>query len=137
MPAQLTKDSIDLGIVTTNPDEMIGFYRDVLGFEDAGEFTALGATIRRLMCGTSSVKIVVNGTPPPVSPVPGGMAAATGYRYWTISVANLAEVVTACEAAGRRVLVPITEVRAGVSVAMVEDPDGNCLELLTTNRDRP
>jgi catechol 2,3-dioxygenase-like lactoylglutathione lyase family enzyme len=133
MPAKLSKSSIDLGIVTTDPDAMIGFYRDVLGFEDAGEFTAFGATIRRLLCGDSSVKIVVNATPPPVTAVPGGMQAATGFRYLTVSVDNLDEIVADCGAAGRRIMVPVTETRPGVRVAMVEDPDGNCVELLSSN----
>ena len=37
MSVSLTKDSIDLGIVTNDPDAAIAFYRDILGFEDGGE----------------------------------------------------------------------------------------------------
>ena len=37
MTIKLGKDSIDLAIVTTNPEAMTTFYRDVLGFEYLGE----------------------------------------------------------------------------------------------------
>ncbi len=54
----------------------------------------------------------------------------TGYRYWTITVSNLAELVSACEEAGRTVVVPVTELRPGITIAIVEDPDGNWVEFL-------
>ena len=37
MDLQLTKDSIDLGIVVRDIDAALAFYRDVLGFEPAGD----------------------------------------------------------------------------------------------------
>src|SRR5689334_2616116 len=109
MGVQLTKDSIDLGIVTTAPEPMVAFYRDVLGFEDLGEMPMPGGAMHRLRCGTSDVKIVAPRNAPPAAAAPGGIQGATGYRYWTISVANLEDLVAACEGAGRKVVVPITE----------------------------
>ena len=58
---------------------------------------------------------------------------ATGYRYWTISVSNIAEVVAACEAGGYTMVWPVTELRPGIVIAMVEDPDGNWVEFLATS----
>ncbi len=133
MGIELTKDSIDLGIVTTNPEAMVGFYRDVLGFDDVGESPMPGGTMHRLRCGTSDIKIVSLRRTPPATAPPGGIGGATGYRYWTISVANLAEVVAMCEAAAVTVAVGITELRPGVTIAIVEDPDGNWVELLGTS----
>jgi catechol 2,3-dioxygenase-like lactoylglutathione lyase family enzyme len=130
---QLTKDAIDLGIVTTEPEAMLEFYRDVLGFEDGGENPMPGGTMHRLQCGSSTIKLVSLRSEPPATAPPGGIRGGTGYRYWTISVSNLPEVVAACEAAGRPVAVPITELRPGVTIAIVEDPDGNWVELLTTS----
>ena len=132
MAANLTKDSIDLGIVTTEPAAMVGFYRDVLGFEDQGEMPMPGGTMHRLACGTSVIKIVATRNAPPATAPPGGIQGATGYRYWTISVSNLAEVVAGCEEAGRTVVVPVTELRPGITIAIVEDPDGNWVEFLQT-----
>jgi catechol 2,3-dioxygenase-like lactoylglutathione lyase family enzyme len=130
MSVNLSKDSIDLGIVTNDPVASIAFYRDVLGFEDLGEFPMPGGTMQRLQCGTSTIKIVSLKRPPSASAAPGGIGGATGYRYWTISVSNLAEIVAACEAAGVTIAIPITELRPGVTIAMVEDPDGNWVEFL-------
>lgn len=131
MTATLTKDSIDLGIVTSNGAAMVAFYRDLLGFveEPQTPFPG-GGVMNRLRCGTSLIKIVEPDPAPAEVPPPGPIPRATGYRYWTISVSNLADLVSACEADGRRVVVPATEIRPGVSIAIVEDPDRNLLEFL-------
>ncbi|MDP1795001.1 MAG: hypothetical protein Q8K63_12780 [Acidimicrobiales bacterium] len=42
----------------------------------------------------------------------------------------MAEMVAACEAAQVTVAVPITELMPGVSLAIVEDPDGNWVEFV-------
>ncbi len=113
MTAQLSKDSIDIGIVTTNAPECLAFYRDVLGFEDVGESPVPGGTIHQLLCGTSSVKLMTLIKPPRAKAAPGGMRGSTGYRYFTISVTNLEEVLAACAAAGRSVVVPPSELGNG------------------------
>ena len=74
--------------------------------------------------------LVHTGTRPAAAAPPGGIPGAYGYRYWTISVSNLAEVTAACEAAGYRVAVPVTELRPGITISIIEDPDGNWVELL-------
>jgi catechol 2,3-dioxygenase-like lactoylglutathione lyase family enzyme len=132
MSVNLTKDSIDLGIVTNDPAASIAFYRDVLGFEDLGEFPMPGGSMQRLQCGTSTIKIVSMKRPPGGAAPPGGIGGGTGYRYWTMSVSNLPEIVAACEAAGAKIAIPITELRPGVTIAMVEDPDGNWVEFLAS-----
>lgn len=134
MGVQLTKDSIDLGIVVNDGAKALAFYRDTLGFEHVADTPMPGGgTMHRLMCGSSLIKVVVPETPPPAKAPPGGIQGATGYRYWTISVANLEELVAACEAGGYRVAVPVREIRPGVSIAIVEDPEGNWVELLRTS----
>jgi hypothetical protein len=84
----------------------------------------------RLMCGTSQVKLVHPGTPPPALAVPGGIPAATGLRYFTMSVSNIDEITDACAAAGHKVVWSVRELRPGITVSMVEDPDGNWVEFL-------
>ena len=37
MGVKVAKNAIDLGIVTTNGEAMLAFYRDVLGFEHEGD----------------------------------------------------------------------------------------------------
>ena len=130
MGADLTKDSIDLGIVAKDGAALVGFYRDVLGFEDQGEMPMPGGSMHRLAAGTSVIKIVCLRNTPSASAPPGGIQGATGYRYWTITVSNLPELVAACEAGGHKVVVPVTELRPGITIAIVEDPDGNWVEFL-------
>jgi catechol 2,3-dioxygenase-like lactoylglutathione lyase family enzyme len=130
MALQLTKDSIDLGLVVRDADAALAFYRDVLGLEDLGERAMPGGTMRRLGCGTSVLKLVTLDKTPEAAAPPGGIRGGTGYRYWTISVSNIDEVVAACEAAGRPIAVPVTELGPGITIAIIEDPDGNWVELL-------
>ena len=131
MGVQLTKDSIDLGIVTADADRALGFYRDILGFEVQGEMPMPGGGVmHRLLCGTSLIKIVVNGKQPAATSPPGGIGGATGYRYWTMSVSNLDEISKRCSDAGHKLVIPPTEIRPSIRIAMVEDPDGNLVEFL-------
>lgn len=130
MGVQLTKDSIDLGIVVRDAEASLHFYRDILGLEDQGETPMPGGAMHRLLCGTSLIKLVSLSRSPAASAPPGGIAGATGYRYWTISVSNLDEVTARAEEAGRNVPVSPREIRPGIKISMIEDPDGNWVELL-------
>jgi catechol 2,3-dioxygenase-like lactoylglutathione lyase family enzyme len=123
--------AVDVGIVTANPEAMIAFYRDVLGLEDLGELKTSSASVWRLRYGASLVKLVTFPSPPPERAVPGGTPAATGYRYCTLQMTGLDEVVAACRLAGRPVVVSPREIAAGIRVAIVEDPDGNWVEFMT------
>ncbi len=130
MGVELTKDSIDLGIVVSDPEASLKFYRDTLGFDYQGEMPIPGGVMHRLLCGTSLIKLVSLSQAPPAAAAPGGIAGATGYRYWTISVSNLDALAATCEEAGYKVAVSPREIRPGIKIAMIEDPDGNWVELL-------
>jgi predicted enzyme related to lactoylglutathione lyase len=131
MALKTTKDSVDLGIVTTNGKAMLAFYRDVLGLPHQGDLPLpFGGTMHRMLCGTTVIKIVVPDKDPVNKPAPGGLAGGTGYRYYTISVSNLDEVVDTARRAGAVIAMPRTKVRPGIEIAMIEDPDGNWVELL-------
>ena len=130
MTVSVAKDSIDLGIVTTNADALVEFYQDVLGFEFHSKGERPGTTTYRLLCGTSMIKILQHDKEPASKAAPGGLQGGTGYRYWTITVNNLDDIVSKCESKGYAVPVPSLEIQAGVKIAMVEDPDGNWVEFL-------
>ncbi len=132
MSIALTKDSIDLGIVVRDADAALAFYRDTLGFEDTGSMPMPGGggTMYRLLCGTTLIKIVAPEHELPASAPGGGIQGAYGYRYWTISVPDVAAITTTCGDAGYTVVVSPREIRPGVSISIVADPDGNWVEFL-------
>ncbi len=128
---KLTKQSIDLGIIVKDGPAALAFYRDRAGLQarrrhaDAGRRHDASTAVRRKPDqGRRSRK----GTAGCVAP--GRNRGATGYRYWTISVSNISELVAACAKAGRNVVVPEREIRPGIRIAIVEDPDGNWVEFL-------
>ena len=94
MSVDLTKDSVDLGIVVKDKEASLHFYRDTLGFKFVTESDmGNGMLMQRLMCGTSMIKLVTFAQTPELANPGGGINGATGYRYWTISVANLETIV--------------------------------------------
>jgi catechol 2,3-dioxygenase-like lactoylglutathione lyase family enzyme len=131
MAVALTKDSIDLGIVVKDADAALRFYRDTLGFEDQGTMPMPGGgTMYRLLCGSSLIKLVALAQAPGATAPPGGIQGSTGYRYWTISVSNLDQTASSCASAGYKLAIKPREIRPGIRIAMIEDPDGNWVELL-------
>jgi glyoxylase I family protein len=133
MTIEFGQRAIDLGIVITNSEASLAFYRDLLGMEheaDVAMSIGGGGTMHRLRCGDTLVKLVKYDDVPQHRPEGGGIPGATGYRYFTIHMTNLEAVLAGVVAAGVKVSVPITEVRPGVTIAMVEDPDGNIVEFL-------
>lgn len=132
MSVHLKKPAIDLGIVTTRGEAMLAFYRDVLGLQYLREMPMPGGAgvMHQLMCGDSMVKLVVLDSTPDDAPK-GGIRGATGYRYWTITIDNLAEVLAKVEAAGHPVVMRERELRPGVTIGMAADPDGNWVEFLS------
>lgn len=132
MGVQLAKSAIDLGIVISDSEKSLAFYRDLLGFEHVADTPMPlggGGTMHRLQCGDTLIKLVKFNTNPD-GDGSGGLTASTGMRYFTMIISNLAEIVEQCEAHGAAIAVPITEVRAGVTIAMVTDPDGNWVEFV-------
>ena len=133
MGVQLSKDSIDLGIVITDSEAALGFYRDVLGFDHEADTPMPGTmagTMHRLRCGTTLIKLVKLDDVPEARPAKGGIGGATGYRYFTMIVDNLEEITQAVKDGGYKVRMESVEVRPGVTISMVEDPDGNWVEFV-------
>ena len=131
MAVNLTKDSFDLGIVVADIQASLAFYRDFLGlpFERAMPMSKT-TTLHFLKAGTGSIKLWEVSEPP--APVAKGwpLEGAPGYRYITLSVSNLDDVVAGAANAGVTVHVPATELMPGVKIAILADPDGNAVELL-------
>ena len=131
MAISLTRRALDLGIVTNNEASMLGFYCETLGFPLVGEVTLpnLGR-LKKLQCGESQIKLLVLNEPAEHSSVRDNFAASTGYRYCSLEVENLGAVIDGCRKAGYVISVDVMALRPGVSVALVEDPDGNTVEFM-------
>ena len=132
MTNTFTKAGFDLGIVTTNGDAMLEFYRDVIGlhFEATISMEALGvAAMHRLWANDSLLKIVVP-TKQVAAGTSGGMMGSTGLRYFTLSVGDVGSAIELCRSAGAAIIWERREARPGVVVGMVEDPDGNWVEFV-------
>jgi catechol 2,3-dioxygenase-like lactoylglutathione lyase family enzyme len=130
MAVQLTKDGIDLGIVVSDIDKALVFYRDFLGLPyERSMPMSKTTTLHFLKAGSTSIKLWELSEPPGASGTTWPLDAQLGMRYITLSVSNLDEIV---EGAGEgvKVIMGATELMPGVKIAMLADPDGNAVELL-------
>ena len=119
-----------IGIAVHDLEQSLKFYRDTLGLKYLREMKMPGGGLmHQFACGDSVIKVVVVESLP-AKAAPGGVRGANGYRYWTITVTNLAELLAKSSADGYKVAVKETEIRPGVKIGMVEDPDGNWVEFL-------
>ena len=110
---------------------MMTFYEKTLGLPFEGSMPMPGGgTMNRFKAGDSVIKIISLQPQATAVAAPGGIRGATGYRYWTITVSNLSECIEKAEAAGAKIIVKSQEVRPGIIIAILADPDGNWVELL-------
>lgn len=132
MPVQLAKSAIDVGIVISDSERSLAFYCGQLGLEHVADIPMLiggGGTMHRVQCGDTLLKLVCfETTRPPATP--GGIPGGLGYRYITMIVSNLDAIMQELADAGVVVAVPVTDLRPGVRIGIVEDPDGNWVEFV-------
>ena len=122
------KDSLDIGVIVSDIKASLNFYQNTLGLEFVGITPVWFGTMHRLRFGTSDFKLIEPKTVPPKGAI--GLEKQVGFRYVTFVVKNLSELCA--ELKGKRVEFTITEkeVRPGVRIAMVKDPDGNIVEFV-------
>ncbi|MCR8899751.1 VOC family protein [Gordonia sp. GONU] len=131
MTIVLTKPTIDVGIVTTDPGPMIEFYGELLGLPRLDDIAMPGFTIIRFEVGDVVLKVLVYDEKPTETAATGGIGAGTGIRYITVSVEKIADALAACRAsATASVLEEPVEVRPGAWIAFGADPDGNVIEFV-------
>ena len=131
MGINVQKPAIDIGIIAKDIDAMMKFYGESLGLElEATIPMPGGGAMNRFKVGDSIIKVIELDPAAPAEAPPGGIRGASGYRYWTIHVPNLEEVVNRIDSEGHKVVVPAKVIREGITIAIVADPDGNWVELL-------
>lgn len=122
------KDSLDLGVVVGDIQASLAFYRDTLGLPYVGSNAVGFGTLHRLRFGTSDFKLIDPASPAPAGPK--GLTACLGLRYVTFVITNLDEVCEKLAALGTTFEIEPVEIRPGVRIAMVHDPDGNVVEFV-------
>jgi catechol 2,3-dioxygenase-like lactoylglutathione lyase family enzyme len=136
-PQSLEGGRLQVGIVVRDLDAMVAFYTDVLGLEHVGDIAIeardglLGGTLKMFSLGDASVKLLSLGEVPQLANPPDGVkGGASGLRYLTVAVDDVGRTVGSCEARGLPVPIPLFEYQPGMPIAVVEDPDGNWVELV-------
>jgi catechol 2,3-dioxygenase-like lactoylglutathione lyase family enzyme len=122
------KDSLDLGILASDIKASLNFYQNILGLQFVGTSEVWFGTMHRLRFGTSDFKLLEPKTVPPKGAI--GLEKQLGFRYVTFVIKNLSELCGELKAKGIEFALPEKEVRPGVRIAMVKDPDGNIVEFV-------
>ncbi|OCC25735.1 bleomycin resistance protein [Croceicoccus estronivorus] len=122
---------LEVGLVSNDIEGQTRFYSETLGLPVEGnvEIPQVGR-ITRFRAGGSVLRVLVPLTPAAGASREGGFAGTEGIRYIALKVSNLAELVQRVTDAGFNVVIPIRTLRPGVDVALVEDSDGNTIELM-------
>lgn len=144
--------TIDVGMVVSDIDKSLKFYKDVLGFTDAGGFKVPGKfaidtglannlelDVHSLVLGegptATKLKLMQFKSSPGARVDNSYIHSSYGFRYLTIAVKNLNVAVDAAGKAGAKPIakcpVPLPEgFPAGLALANYRDPDGNLIELV-------
>jgi catechol 2,3-dioxygenase-like lactoylglutathione lyase family enzyme len=120
-----------VGIVVQDLAPMVDFYEGLLGFEHIEDLEMPNGLMKRFVFGDSGLKLLALDEPRATAGTPGGPTGGiSGIRYLTIEVPDVSALVEKCVATGRAVPMPVFEYAPGMPVAMVEDPEGNWVELI-------
>ena len=125
---EAAKDSLDLGILVSDIKSCLNFYQGILGLTFIEERPLWFGTMYRLRFGSSDFKLIDPHTQPPKGPI--GLESQLGFRYVTFVIKNLSRLCKELQTQGIDFVVPEKEIRPGVRIAMVKDPDGNIVEFV-------
>ncbi|HXA33538.1 MAG TPA: VOC family protein [Acidimicrobiales bacterium] len=144
MVAKVTPGGCDVGIVVRNGPRALALYQGALGLEMEYQVPLPdGGVLYRLLCGGSVLKIFAPLHPPGPAPrrqtdlpfatladLVEGCTRSLGYCYIALTVPNLTEVYAACMGLGCRPVFALAPSRPGTELAVIEDLDGNWVELV-------
>ncbi len=122
------KDSLDLGVIVSDIKASLNFYQEFLGLEFIGEMPLPFGTMYRMRYGTSDFKLVLPDKMPEKGKV--GLVSQLGLRYVTFAIENLTDVCDLLKDKDVEFVMDVTELRPGVTIAMVKDPDENIVEFV-------
>lgn len=126
------KDSVDVGVLVSDIDSSLHFYQELLGLKFIEKIPVWFGTMYRLRFGTSDFKLIDPNTRPPRGAI--GLESQLGFRYVTFVIKNLSDVCRKLRDKGIFFEIPEREIRPGVRIAMVRDPDGNVVEFVERSK---
>ena len=124
--------SVEIAIVVSDLDKAEKFYAGTLGLSHVADWDLPFGTMKRYAYGDVIVKLVGFDEPPKSSGPGGMMAGVTGFRYLTLAFDDVAAMQQRCMDDGWTVALPLFEFLPGMFISIVEDPDGNWIELVPT-----
>ena len=122
------KNSLDMGVIVSDIKASLNFYQNILGLEFVGTVPLWFGTMHRLRFGTSDFKLIEPKAIPPRGAI--GLEKQLGFRYVTFVIENLSELCHDLQKSGIEFTLPEKEIRPGIRIAMVKDPDGNIVEFV-------
>jgi len=128
----LAKDSMDLGVLVGDIQASLHFYQELLGLKFIEKIPVWFGTMYRLRFGTSDFKLIDPSARPPQGLI--GLESQLGFRYVTFVIKNLSDICKELRSKGVVFEVPEKELRPGVRIAMVRDPDGNVVEFVERSK---
>ncbi|OGP51471.1 MAG: hypothetical protein A2Y79_08120 [Deltaproteobacteria bacterium RBG_13_43_22] len=122
------KNSLDIGLISSDIKASLNFYQNLLGLEFVGTMPLWFGTMHRLRFGESDFKLIEPKEVPPGGAI--GLEKQLGFRYVTFVIENLSQLCNDLKKNGIEFTVAEREIRPGVRIAMVKDPDGNIVEFV-------
>ena len=122
--------SVETGLVSAD-GALVTFYCDVFELEELEALEFPQGTVRRMQApGGHVIKIMVP-TAAPMSPATAEtFIGMSGYRYMTVRVDDLDGVIDRATTRGGNVVMGPMDLRPGVRLAVMTDPDGNTVEVM-------
>jgi catechol 2,3-dioxygenase-like lactoylglutathione lyase family enzyme len=126
--------SLEVGLVSVDPDGLERFLVDGLGFEREGARVFPQGEVRRFRREDARCKVFAPAGPVERSGTDAPCPDRTGFAYAALLADDAAAALAQAVAAGAAVLAELAEHRPGARMAMVRDPQGNVWELLEEPR---
>jgi predicted enzyme related to lactoylglutathione lyase len=121
---------LGVGVVSANPERLMAFYGDCLGFERLRPIALPGhGTVHRFRVGGSILRLFEPAESSPASAPTDKFDAMSGIRYFTLVVDDVQGVLDACREFGLDVPDAPAEALPNTFMAIIQDPEGNWFEV--------
>jgi predicted enzyme related to lactoylglutathione lyase len=122
-------DRIEVGLVSADRG-LADFYATVFEMEQLPLIESDVGVVHRLQAPGAVIKVMVPSPSPSVAESVEPFYGVTGLRYLTLYVGDLGAVLERAAAHGGRVAYGPMELGPDARIAVLQDPDGNAVEVL-------